>query len=127
MTHGGPGLVATRVQVTDELAVQVELAEGMAHVVFASARHPRQSRTDPRQASWSAHTPIDHRGLTEAVRSLMAEAPRPWVAVLGGKIAWRHRAPAVVDEVVEGLEAEVDRQVQAILGAAGPWDGLDAA
>lgn len=123
MTQSSPEPVATRVQVTDELAVHVELSEGRLHVLFASRPGAaRRAGHDPQHASWSAHTPIDHRGLTETLRSLLADPPEGWLALLADRSTWDQRRPAVVEEIVESLQAEIDRQVQAILRDETPWE-----
>lgn len=123
--------IAARVRLNAALAVGVELNDGTLRAVFEWRQTPRPGRQGRGRTyrSWSfAYTPVtDHRNLTEAVYSLLADPPRRWLRLAGAHhtgAPWPRRAAELTDRLVTGLLSEIDRRVEAVFDPSALDDWL---
>lgn len=129
MDTTGSEAIAASVRLTETLAVGMELEDGTLRAVYEWRQPPREGGDRATYRSWSfAYTPVtDHRNLTEAVYSLLADPPRRWLRLAREHhpgTPWARRAAELTDRLVTGLLAEIDRRVEVVFDAAALDDWL---
>lgn len=122
-----PGIIS-RTPVAENLSVTVRIHDGELSATWESTAASSLGVGYEAETRWSfTHTGLVEVSLEDALGELLAAPPDEWrVRFLASQqenedAAWAEVASGLIDPLAQDLRAEIDRQVEEIVG-----EGLDA-